>query len=113
MQATAFTLKHPKTLAIIPTIEAVKKLTENDENPFDPDPIMKVLVSFEEHFKGKPDPPQIPNFLSIHWKLVEKQKSNGFIISPKIQEEINKHRSSLAPISQMEHMMEEMFVNAY
>ena len=109
----AFTLKHPKTLAIIPTIESVKKLTENDQNPFDPNPIMKVLVSFEEHFEGRPDPPVIPNFLSIHWKLVEKQVSSGFIINPKIQDEINKHKSSLAPISKLEQMMEEMFVNAY
>jgi len=113
MQVTSFTLTHPKTLAIIPTIEALKKYTENDQKPFDSDPIMKVLVSFEEHFKGKPDPPSIPNFLSIHWKIVEKQVSSGFIISPEIKSQIDMHRSSLSPISKLEQMMEEMFVNAY
>ena len=106
------TLKHPKTLDVIPTIEALKKLTENDKVPFDPNPIMKILVSFEEHFDGR-EPPQIPNFMSIHWKLVEKQTSNGFIISPEIRTEIRNHRSSMSTPTKMDLMMEEMFVNAY
>jgi len=113
MQATTFTLKHPKTLAIMPTIEALKKQTENDEKPFNPNPILKVLVSFEEHFKGRPDPIQIPNFMSIHWKLVERQVANGFIISSEIRDIIKKYRESLQPLTDMERMMEEMFVNAY
>jgi hypothetical protein len=107
-----YTLKHPKTLAIVPTIEALKKLTENNKIPFDPNPIMKILISFEEHFEGR-EPDQIPNFMSIHWKLVEKQASNGFIISPEIRTEIRNHRSSISPLTKMDLMMEEMFVNAY
>jgi len=107
------TLNHPKTLAILPTIEALKKKTENDEKPFDSNPIMKVLVSFEEHFKGRPDPPQVPNFMSIHWKLVERQVANGFIITPEIRKLIKDHRATLTPLNEMERMMEDMFVNAY
>jgi hypothetical protein len=113
MQTSTFTLNHPKTLAIIPTIEALKKKTENDEKPFNPNQIMKVLASFEEHFKGRPDPTQIPNFMSIHWKIVERQVANGFIISPEIRDLINKHFQSLPPLTNMEQMMEEMFINAY
>jgi hypothetical protein len=109
----AYTLKHPKTQEIMPLIETIKKMTENDKIPFDPNPILKILISFDEHFEGRPDPPQIPNFTNIHWKLLEKQQNSGFIISPDLKEMITNHRSNLKPQSKMETMMEELFINAY
>ena len=109
----SYTLKHPKTLEIMPLIETIKKMTENDKVPFDPNPILKILISFEEHFEGRPDPLQIPNFTNIHWKLLEKQQNSGFIISPDLKEMITKHRTNLKPLSKMETMMEELFINAY
>ena len=109
----SYNLTRDVTKAIIPTIEALKKLTENDKVPFNPDRILKVLVSFEEHFEGKPDPPMVPNFYSIHWKIVERQQKNGFVITPEIRSEINKHRLTIKSLTNMEEMMEEMFVNAY
>ena len=109
----AFELKHPKTQEIMPLIETIKKMTENDKVPFNPEPILKILISFEEHFNGRPDPPQIPNFTNIHWKLLEKQQNSGFIINTDLKEMIAKHRSSLKPLSKMETMMEELFINAY
>ena len=109
----AYTLKHPKTQEIMPLIETIKKMTENDKVPFDPNPILKILISFEEHFEGRPDPLQIPNFTNIHWKLLEKQQNSGFIISSDLKEMITKHRSNLKPMSKMETMMEELFINSY
>jgi hypothetical protein len=97
----------------MPLIETIKKMTENDKVPFDPNPILKILISFEEHFEGRPDPLQIPNFTNIHWKLLEKQQNSGFIISPDLKEMITKHRTNLKPLSKMETMMEELFINAY
>jgi len=112
---TTLKITQPKLLEIIPIINSLKKSTKNENVPFDDTKILQILSSFESHFENHGFPSKVPNFLSIHWKIVEKQANNGFIITPEIREQIKAHRSSSEVLntSNLDNKLEDIYVNSY
>ena len=104
-----FTITNPDILNVYPTLLALTESTKNDLVPFNPEIMLKILVSFQNHLESiAPMTMPAPDFENMIYTLAEQQK--GFIISPSLREIIDTHRQKNKK-NQLEIILEKMLIH--